>query len=241
MVGAAGNDRYVFPWAGSGSEIDTVVELSGGGTDTLDFSALPATIPVAVNLGSDTLATHANRMVRTGAAGQYANWENVLGGAGDDSITGNQLANSLVGGAGNDSLSGGSGGNDILVGGAGNDSLSAVQSGRSILIGGQGSDTLTGSSNDDIVIGGYTTLDTNTAALLSILSEWKRVDETYQQRIDHIRGTVAGGLNGTYRFSAATVKDDAVPDTLTGGLGTDWFWSNTPDLTDRDPASEVLN
>jgi Ca2+-binding RTX toxin-like protein len=49
-------------------------------------------------------------------------FENVVGGAGDDTITGNSLANILTGAAGNDTLNGG-GGNDTLFGGDGNDLL----------------------------------------------------------------------------------------------------------------------
>ena len=48
--------------------------------------------------------------------------ENVLGGAGDDVLLGNQKANRLEGGAGNDFLLGGAG-LDALFGGAGNDVL----------------------------------------------------------------------------------------------------------------------
>src|SRR5262249_17581040 len=84
---------------------------------------LASTTPVTVNLASDTaLATHANRTVKTGAAGQAANFENATGGAGDDTITGNAANNVLVGGGGNDTPHGGAG-NDTLDGGAGSDAL----------------------------------------------------------------------------------------------------------------------
>jgi Ca2+-binding RTX toxin-like protein len=120
LIGGAGNDVYRFG-AATTAEVDTVMELLGGGIDRLDFSALAATVPVTVNLTSDTAkATHANRTVRTGAAGQAANLENVTGGAGNDSITGNVAGNVLVGGAGNDILDGGAG-TDALDGGAGTD------------------------------------------------------------------------------------------------------------------------
>ena len=115
LEGGSGNDVYVFQ-ATSASEVDTVVELSGGGTDKLDFSALAANNPVRVNLTSDTaLATHANRAVRTGVTGQAANFENATGGAGNNTLYGNAAANVLIGGAGNDGLFGGVG-NDVLWG-----------------------------------------------------------------------------------------------------------------------------
>src|SRR5262249_57635807 len=94
-------------------------------------AVLNATTRVTVKVGSDTaVATHTNRTVKTGATGQAANFENVTGGAGNDSLTGNAAANSLAG----------SGGNDSLAGAAGNDTLD----------GGPGSDTMTAGTGDDI-------------------------------------------------------------------------------------------
>ena len=76
----------------------------------------------------------------TGAAGSdtLSGIENVLTGAGNDSILGDSLANFLMGDAGNDTLSGGAG-NDTLMGGAGADNLS-------------------GGAGDDIILVGTTTL-----------------------------------------------------------------------------------
>jgi Ca2+-binding RTX toxin-like protein len=128
LAGALGNDVYRFT-ATASAETDTVVELSAGGTDTVDFSLLPESDSALVNLGSDNLAGHTNRTIQTGVAGQWANWENAIGGAGHDNMTGNTANNSLVGGSGNDTIAGlngndsleGAGGSDSLIGGAGND------------------------------------------------------------------------------------------------------------------------
>src|SRR5262249_56988091 len=115
-----GNGVHVGGAAAAG-EVDRVMELLGGGTDRLDFAALTAATPVTVNLGSDTaLAAHANRTVKTGAAGQAANFENATGGAGNDALTGNAADNVLVGGAGDDTLDGRAG-TDTLDGGSGTD------------------------------------------------------------------------------------------------------------------------
>jgi len=67
-----------------------------------------------VNLSNSTVASHANRTVVTGGAYQWANIENVIGGAGDDTITGDAGDDVLIGGAGNDSLDGGPGDNIVL-------------------------------------------------------------------------------------------------------------------------------
>jgi Ca2+-binding RTX toxin-like protein len=125
--------------------------LSGGnGADTLDAGAGADTL--SGGAGNDSIAggndldwlTYADLIVSSqavtinlgtgrasGAAGAdtIAGIENVLTGAGNDSLLGDSLANMLSAGAGNDTLSGGDGddtlngglGNDSLTGGAGND------------------------------------------------------------------------------------------------------------------------
>ncbi len=85
--------------------------------------------------GNDTIVVY-------GSALSPFNANNTLvGGAGDDSLTGGGL---LKGGAGNDTLWGGDG-NDTLIGGSGND----------ILNGGPGTNTLIGGGGDDLLYCGY--------------------------------------------------------------------------------------
>jgi large repetitive protein len=130
----------------------------------------------------------------------------------------------LFGGDGDDTLNTqGSTANNILVGGAGNDTLSGG-SGRDLLIGGLGADTLQGNGNDDILIGDATDYDANLAALNAIMAEWGRTDESYATRVNHVNGSVLGGVNGSYVLNATTVHDDAAVDQLYGGTGMDWFF-----------------
>jgi Ca2+-binding RTX toxin-like protein len=68
--------------------------------------------------------------------------ENVVGGAGDDRITGSAASNRLDGGDGHDTLLG-LGGDDTLVGGAGDDTLTDTQ-GNNTFDGGPGTDTVNG-------------------------------------------------------------------------------------------------
>src|SRR5207253_2023790 len=165
----------------------------------------------------------------------------VYGQAGNDTIT---LASAVISGstvfvtkpavlsgdAGNDTLSAaGSSANNVLLGGAGNDTLTGG-SGRDLLIGGSGSDVIDGGGNDDILIGGLTSYDNeaaggiNFAALNAIMSEWGNTGHTYSQRVANISNS---GFSAP--LNSSTVFDDHASDTLTGGAGTDWFFSSTLD------------
>jgi Ca2+-binding RTX toxin-like protein len=79
------------------------------------------------------------------------NWQ-ILGLTGNDTLTGNSLADIIEGGVGNDRLFG-LGGNDILNGGDGNDSLDGGN-GDDYVSGEIGNDTLFGSSGSDFFNGG---------------------------------------------------------------------------------------
>ncbi|WP_114947049.1 M10 family metallopeptidase [Microvirga calopogonii] len=108
----------------------------GGGNDTYDFSNYASNLKVDLRPGewTTTAATQLVKLHWDGskvAVGNIANAlqyngdtrsliENAVGGSGNDTITGNDAANSLKGGAGNDRLFGGTG-NDALDGGIGDD------------------------------------------------------------------------------------------------------------------------
>src|SRR3954468_6735339 len=111
-----------------------------------------------------------------------------MGGNGNDSIKVNPGVNTTVvvfGGAGDDSIKGG-GGNDILIGGDGNDLLQG-QDGRDLLIGGDGQDHIVGQTDDDILVAGYSSYDSDLSALNSILAEWVS-SRSYGQRTANIIG-----------------------------------------------------
>jgi serralysin len=144
LFGGAGNDKYQFADTDT-IETDTLTEAANAGNDVLDFSNL--TTAVTVKLTSETeLAMHTNRTIKTSATGTAklaANFENVIGGAGDDQILGNVANNRLLGGTGNDTIIGG-GGNDTIRGGDDDDTL----------IGGLGADSIFGDSGNDLGLGG---------------------------------------------------------------------------------------
>ncbi|MDO9100190.1 MAG: M10 family metallopeptidase C-terminal domain-containing protein, partial [Caldisericota bacterium] len=108
LVGAGGNDVLQ---GGLGFDV-----LDGGaGIDTADYSDKTASVVVTLDE-----ATVAGVTVDGLAEDTIRNVENLIGGSGNDMLTGDRLGNRLVGGAGDDVLNGG-GGKDVLDGGAGID------------------------------------------------------------------------------------------------------------------------
>ncbi|PZR95048.1 MAG: hypothetical protein DI537_06055 [Stutzerimonas stutzeri] len=116
LSGGAGNDLLI------GGEGDDVLD-GGAGSDTADYSADTAGIIVDLVAGEaegDAIGVDALDSI-----------EIVIGGSGNDIISGDDLANTLDGGAGDDRLNGGAG-DDLIRGGLGND----------VIDGGAGFDTL---------------------------------------------------------------------------------------------------
>jgi len=104
LDGGSGDDTFAIAGgAGVSGTLD-----GGGGRNTLDYSAWADA--VTADLGAGTAA----------GSGGVSGVHNVLGGAGDDTLAGDDAANRLEGGDGGDVLTGG-GGDDALVGGAGDD------------------------------------------------------------------------------------------------------------------------
>jgi ELWxxDGT repeat protein len=115
QIGGLGDDTYLFN-AGTSLGTDSLNEAAGG-VDTLDFSATTSTA-ITVNLGTTTSqVVNSNLSLVLGLATAF---ENVIGGGGNDLLTGTTLANVLTGGGGNDTLVG-LAGNDTLRGGLGDD------------------------------------------------------------------------------------------------------------------------
>jgi hypothetical protein len=142
----------------------------------------------------------------------------------------------------------GSMGNDLIVGDA---NLNVIHggTGRNILIGGGGSDVLDASSStgDNILIGGTTDYDSNSAALGAIFAEWNRTNLGYHDRFsDLTNGTnganvkplnVVGGQ--LVLLNNQTVHADTSPDMLTGTNQIDpatgkrahnWFFYDPDDM-----------
>lgn len=135
LQGGRGNDTYRFD-ADAPLGVDTLIETPGlpgaGGIDTLDFAQTSA-LQIAIVLSLSVRQTvNANLRLVLGSGTAF---ENAIGGALNNVITGNALDNRLESGPGNDTLVG-LGGDDVfvvpqfgslhavtLVGGGGHDTL----------------------------------------------------------------------------------------------------------------------
>ncbi len=169
LFGGAGNDTLT---GGAGDD----VIAGGGGFDTLDGGEGNDTNSFS-DIGADVTASLEEGTAEYGMISEtFENFENLTGGAGNDSLTGDMNDNSLDGGAGNDALIGGAG-NDTLVGGAGDDVL-AGGSGQDSLDGGEGNDT---ADHSDIGVGVTVNLEEGTA-------EYGMVSETLTS-IENVTGT----------------------------------------------------
>lgn len=117
--------------------LDTLI--GGLGNDTVSYAQADGL--VKINLATNVVGGRATGDIISG-------FENAIGGAFGDALTGTAGDNVLDGGAGNDKLDGGNG-NDTLIGGAGNDTLTGGV-GNDKLYDGLGQDALTGGAGRDI-------------------------------------------------------------------------------------------
>ena len=187
MSGGAGNDTLK---GGDGADLliggaGTDSLEGGNGIDTADYSA--TTSSVVANLTSGQTTNDGE-----GGADVLITIENLTGGKGNDTLTGDSAANMLDGGAGNDSLDGGTGA-DTLTGGLGNDVFVVDNSG-------------------DIVI---EALDEGTDAVQS------SVTYTLTDNVENLTLTGSQALNGTGNALANLLTGNTGNNVLVGGAGVD--------------------
>ncbi|MCE9643115.1 MAG: Ig-like domain repeat protein [Candidatus Andersenbacteria bacterium] len=207
FVGTQYNDTFTM--GASGSLTGTV--NGGAGSDTIDYSSRSSALSLNMYTG-----------VLTSISGTVSNIENLTAGSGADTIIGNSSANTLNGNGGNDIIFGGDGA-DTLLGGAG----------KNILIGGKGADTITtdSTSTGDIDVADETSYSdsstANTTNLGLIRTEWTGAS-SYANRIAHIQGTLAGGLNSTAQFKVSTLQYDNAADSINGNAASvkNWYISS---------------
>lgn len=237
LIGSAGKDLLTGNNQANvlqgGADHDTLV--GGAGNDTLDggegintLSYADKTTAVTLTL-SDVATTAITVNIGTGLGAEVdsvLNFRNVIGGNGQDSLTGNAADNDLNGGIGNDSLSGlvgadtlrGGDGNDNLLGGVGNDNL----------LGEAGDDTLIGGAGADILDGGVGTNTASYAAsavgvLVNLLTNSHSGGDAAGDSLTNIQNIIGSALADSLigDNNANNLQGDAGNDRLDGGAGND--------------------
>jgi Ca2+-binding RTX toxin-like protein len=227
LHGDEGNDILV---GGAGHN-----DLDGGtGVDTARFTDQTAAVRVTLN-GSAEAFVHIGNFIR----GTVKNVENLVGGGGDDALTGDGFENSLSGFNGDDTLRGGGAddellggdGNDTLIGGSGNDELRG-STGHDLLDGGVGSDEMDGGSGDDTYVVDYTgdtvielagkgTDDVLSSATFTLTANVENLTLTGAAAIDATGNELANVLRGNAADNRLDGKGGA--DAMSGGGGDDGY------------------
>ncbi len=139
LEGGFGDDTYVF---GDNPilETDTINELVGEGSDTIDMSDVAASpVKFDLRIANAERATNVGVNLANGFGGDgSANMENVIGShTRVNELFGNDAVNSLTGGTQNDSIVGNAG-NDFLFGREGNDLFTLPTGGNDFVYGDAG-------------------------------------------------------------------------------------------------------
>ncbi len=241
LAGGAGDDLYYFLFEASP---DTIVELPGGGFDTIGSDVSRSLASYGEVEGLDFLFSPAGV---TGSGNALANrisgsffGDMLRGEDGNDTLDGADGNDTLVGGDGGDSLIGrdgadtlnGNGGNDTLNGGAGADAMN----------GGTGNDTYIVNAAGDLTVEGGANGGTDTvqsSVTRSLGAHLERLTLTGAAAIDGagngLNNIITGnagnnllqGFGGGDRLSGGsggdTLAGGAGNDTLTGGAQADVF------------------
>lgn len=188
LTGSEGSDVFhVSPtgrWSGT---------ISGGaGADRLNFGAFTTGVTASLRDGVVSFAG-------TAFSGQISQFENLTGGAGSDTLIGDDLVNSLDGGAGSDTVLG-EGGDDVISVGLGDDSID----------GGAGIDLLVGQGDFNFQL-------TDTSFVSTLGS-----DVLQRIEIARLTGGIGNNLLSAIGFSGSvTLNGGKGNDTLVDGFGND--------------------
>ena len=241
VVGGYGNDTLI------GNGYSNVLE-GGAGDDILDGGWNDDTASFAGAVQGVTVVLTDPASEPDGIAGGSAsgadtgtdtlrNIENVIGGAGDDSITGNDRDNTFEGGHGNDILNGGGGIDtaiftsalspltvDLAAGTAsgaetGNDTLTGIEN----IIAGGGADRITGDAADNLLVGGNDD---------DVIYGGEGTDELYgDDPVFAEEGLMAEGMTAANLPSSGRGHDilhgGTGDDQLFGGLLGDWLFGES--------------
>jgi len=208
LIGGADQDDFILQ-----ESVSVTGDVDGGdGVDNLDYSAFSAVEPVMVDLSAGTA---------TNIDGVVSHIENVIGGSGDDQITGDDSPNVITGGPGADTLAGGLGDDRYLFAdGWGTDTINedaGLNTGKDTLDFSLVTFSLSAEIDSEVIISG----DGNTAS----------------HNGNNIEVVIAGSAADTFTITGAR------PVSLEGNAGADNFiFTDTASLTNDayiDGGSEI--
>ena len=214
----------------------------GEGIDTIDYSS--ATGDLVIDLASGTASG-----TQTGTD-TLVSFERVFGGAGNDTITGDDATVFISGGDGDDTITTGNGatavfggnGADTLTGGAGDDTISGGN-GDDVIHGGGGNDTLSGGYGADQIFGdaGNDTILADPGLQADVIDGGEGFDTL---DFSNAAAAITVNLGGGYSLGAGvdtisgiehvvgSTGDDrlvggAADVTFEGGTGRDYLWGGS--------------
>lgn len=221
LSGGLGNDLFKTSTGGTADGDDSYI--GGGGTDKMDYSGRTAALTVTM----DSVAGSG----QTGESDTLANdIEDLLGGTGSDTLSGNALPNTIKGGAGDDTIWGGLAGTcsadvDTLDGEAGDDTFAMTATSDC-------PDTLTGGAGTD-----RADYQLRTAALTITLDNGANDGETNEK--DNVKSDIEIVIGGT---AGDTITGSAANDELHGGQGTDTLnGGGGDDILVGDAGNDIMN
>jgi Ca2+-binding RTX toxin-like protein len=230
--------QTVLPAFGA-SKLTSVDVYLGPGSDHLDAGSLTIPVRAVGGAGDDLLRTGKKGDTVFGgeADGTGTGRDVIASGGGNDTVTGGAGGGDIDAGAGNDLVTvlggwnwvEGGAGNDVLLGGTGADALFGG-AGKDLVAGGTGADLLEGGGGTDILFDGSVAVtDPATNSLAKVLAAF----------VPAKRPTLVA-ISG----QLAVTPDGGAADTLTGGGGTDWFWSadlvDVLDLLGSEPKNAIV-
>ena len=216
LIGGAGDDVFVL-----GDGLDTLVELAGGGRDTVyvqksyqiqsNFEVVRVLPGFAADLfGRDDQGDQLVGNERANYLGGRDGADNLFGFEGDDALDGGAGVDWLDGGSGKDVVDGGAG-NDGVVGGAGDDWVD----------GGAGDDNMFGGLGDDVYLVeslGDRVIEEAGGGVDTVLSS---VDLQLFGNVEILRLTGAASIKGFGSDGAERLYGNAAANYLGGAGGAD--------------------
>lgn len=199
LTGSEGSDVFhISPSARWQGTLD-----GGGGTDRLNFGAFTTDVSASLRDGTVSFAG-------TPFFGQIAQFENISGGTGDDTLIGDDSVNTLDGGEGDDTIRG-LGGNDLIEVGLGNDSID----------GGAGDDLLVGQGDFDFQLSDVSLVSAFGSDVLNRIELAQLSGGNGNNLLD------ASGFSGSVTLNGGdgndTLVDGAGNNSLIGGNGDDVY------------------